>query len=44
MKQRVMIDVRGQSVNKEIEGTIVRKIMEKSEGILSLQDIAFIRK
>ncbi|GAN64152.1 hypothetical protein AA0313_1946 [Acetobacter indonesiensis NRIC 0313] len=40
-QQNVVIDVRGQNVSRETAMTIVKKIIEKSNGILSQENITF---
>lgn len=44
MKQRIMIDVRGQSVNETLQLNLRQKLVEKSNSILHPNDIRFIEK
>ena len=44
MKQRIMIDVRGQSYDGRLEDIIASKITSMTEGIISPKYIEFVRK
>ena len=41
MKQRIMIDVRGQSVNETLRVNLRQKLVEKCDGIISVKNIEF---
>ena len=41
MKQRVMIDVRGQNVSDAMKEALGQKIIQKCDGIISMKDISF---
>lgn len=44
MKQRVMIDVRGQSVSDSTKNSLAQKIFTKCDGIILMKNIRFIEK